>query len=285
MKTFLLKWMFCLVAAVGLTLSFSACSDDDNEDDTQGNGQGAGNGGSGVTVLAKKVSKIVEKEGQSETTYLFSYDSEGKLLKIFRGENEVEKEFRYETNKISIYRNNELRGEITLKDGKAVSEKGIYGADEYSLYTYTYNGNYIAKMHEDSYYKGEKEYAGTSTFVVKDKNLVGVNYVEDDDPTDIDNIALEPSGIANNANIDFYGWVMEEDSWLLCVLGNRFQNLPAKTTNTWKDEEQDGSVKELKAVTTYTYEVDKDKYVTKITETYTDEEERSETKTYTITYE
>ena len=31
MKTFLLKWMFCLVAAAGLTLSFSACSDDDDE--------------------------------------------------------------------------------------------------------------------------------------------------------------------------------------------------------------------------------------------------------------
>ncbi len=283
MKNFLLKWMFCLVAAVGLTLAFSACSDDDNEDDPQGNGQGAGNGGQGVTVLAKKLSKIVEKEGEMETTYLFSYDSEGRLAKIFKGENEVYKEFRYETNKISIYRNNELRGEITLKDGKAVSEKGIYGTNEYSLYTYTYNGNYIAKMHEESYYRGEKEYSATSTLVVKDKNLVAVNSVDDDDPTDIDNMVLEPSGIANNANIDLYGWVNEEESWLLCVLGTRFQNLPAKITNTWKEEEN-GSIEEFEAVISYTYEVDKDKYVTKITETYT-EEGRANTKIYTITYE
>ena len=286
MKTFLLKWMFCLVAAVGLTLAFSACSDDDDDKggDPQGNGQGAGNGGSGVTVLAKKVSKIVEKEDERETTYLFSYDSEGRLSKIFRGENEVEKEFRYETNKIGIYRNNELRGEITLKDGKAVSEKEIYGTNKYSLYTYTYNGGYIDKRLGHNYDNGD-ESSYSSTFIVKDKNLVAVNNVDDDDPTDIDKMVLEPSDIANNANIDFYGWVNEEDSQLLCVLGTRFQNLPAKMTNTWNEREQDGSVEEYKIVITYTYEVDKDKYVTKITETYTGEEEGSGTKTYTITYE
>lgn len=287
MKRILFKWMFCLVAAMAMTMMFTACSDDDDDEGGNGNGQGAGNGGSGVTVLAKKVAKIVQTNDIEGThTFTFSYDEQGRLSKIFiNSEAEAYREYKYTENKISIYRGVRLISEITLKDGKAVSEKRIHSESFFDQYTYTYTDNYLSKMEETEYGDNEAFCKTITSLTLKNGNLVGMSYTEEyEDETDHGSTVVETSNIANNANIDFWGWVVDEDAYLLCVLGKRYQNLPSKLIST--ANEADGTV-EI-GTTTYTYVTDKDNYVTNITATDSskeDGEDWEENTVYTITYE
>lgn len=280
-----------MMAAFSFAVLFTGCSDDDDKDNK---GNGAGNGGSGVTVLPKRVAKIQcsDETGKVEDTYLFHYDSEGRVIKIIdqyaSGINETEKTITYNGNKITITEDQEQESVITLKDGKAVSYTELDGNDWKYEYTFSYSDGYLSKVQieEMNLRNGvwTKYSDGEDTYTVKDGNLVSVKSVwKDEKEQDITDVTCTYGTIANNANIDL-GYICydmdNEDPMMLCVLGKRYKNLPASLSS--KDEDN------WTYNVTFTYEVDKEGYVTVIkmvsTETdgtYTDVSQE----TYTITYE
>lgn len=281
-----------MMAAFCATTMFTACSDDD-DNDFEGNGEGAGNGGSGVIVQPKKVAKIISYEdGLVEETYLFSYDSEGKLNKVITkygsGEyaNEYEKTYTYSSDKIIIKEGDE-ESVIQMKDGKAISYSEKEGTDYEYNYSFTYSGNYLyqVKSQEKHLQNGEwiLSSEGTDTYTVKNGNLSAVKSVwTEGKKQDVTNGTIQYGNVANNANIDL-GFICldlgDEDLMMLCLLGTRYQNLPASLSS------QDNEGWSYKA--NLSYEV-KEGYVTKITinseendegETYLDED------VYEIIYE
>lgn len=276
------KFYFILMALFCTTL-FMGCDKDD--DDDNGNGQGAGNGGSGVVVLAKKISKIVSSHnGTPETTYLYAYDGPGRLTKItktYRGSTDEDvTNITYGDNKITLTSKDNEVSVITLKDGRATSFVDYDGSDYRSEYAYTYAGKYLSKAVCKDFQKNnttwEEDGSDESTYTVKDGNLLNVvysyNYGVDD--TGKSTMTLEMSNIDNNTNIDLYGFMMDDEVFLLCTVGDRYKKLPAKITDQEEGEKDD--------VTTYSYKTDKDGYITEMTET---EDNGKYVTVYTITYE
>lgn len=287
------KFFLCMMAAFCATTMFTACSDDDGND-FEGNGEGAGNGGSGVIVQPKKVAKIISYEdGLVEETYLFSYDSEGKLNKVITkygsGEyaNEYEKTYTYSSDKIIIKEGDE-ETVIQMKDGKAISYSEKEGTDYEYNYSFTYSGNYLYQVKSQEKHLQDGEWTlsseGTDTYTVKNGNLSAVKSVwTEGKEQDVTNATIQYGNVANNANIDL-GFIcldMEsEDLMMLCLLGTRYQNLPASLSS--KDDEGWSYKADL------SYEV-KEGYVTKISikseekedggDTYSDED------VYEIIYE
>lgn len=255
-----------MMAAFCAATVFTSCSDDD---DDNGNGEGPGNGGSGVTVQPKKVAKItsLDKNSQVESTFLFSYDSEGKLVKIIDqyGSSSNEKTFTYSSDKIVISEQGE-ESVVNLKDGRAVSFTEKDGSDWQYNYTFSYSGNYLNQSvsEEKHLVNGvwTKESTDTYTYTVKNGNISTIKNVwkEEGSDEDVTDAALTYGNVANNANIDlgYLCYEMDgEDLLMLCVLGNRYQNLPASMSC----RDADGETYSL----TFSYVVDKDGYVTKIT--------------------
>lgn len=276
------KFCFILMALLCTTAMFIGCSDDD--DDDNGNGQGAGNGGSGVMVLPKKVSKIVTSHnGLQAMTDLFAYDAKGRLTKITDTEYGDKREYitniTYGDNKITLSKGDEP-SVITLKDGKAISYIDYDGSNRRSEYTYTYSGKYLSKAVCKDFKKNndtwENDGSDEANYTVKDGNLLNMVYSYNNgiDDTGKGTITYEMSNIDNNTNIDLYGYVMAEDVFLLCAVGDRSKKLPAKVVDQEEGEEAD--------VTTYTYKTDKEGYITEITETEDDGKYVTE---YAITYE
>lgn len=276
------KFYFILMVLFCTTL-FMGCDKDD--DDDNGNGQGAGNGGSGVVVLAKKISKIVSSHnGTPGTTYFYAYDGNGRLTKItetYQGStSEDVTNITYGDNKITLTSNGKEASVITLKDGRATSFLDYDGSDYRSEYTYTYAGKYLSKAVCKDFEKNkdtwESDGSDESTYTVKDGNLLNVvysyNYGVDD--TGKSTMTLEMSNTDNNTNIDLYGFVMSDELFLLCTVGDRYKKLPAKITDQEEGEKDD--------VTTYSYKTDKDGYITEMTET---EDNGKYVTVYTITYE
>lgn len=268
--------------ALFCTTLFMGCDKDD--DDDNGNGQGAGNGGSGVVVLAKKISKIVSSHnGTPETTYLYAYDGNGRLTKItetYRGStSEDVTNITYGDNKITLTSKDNEVSVITLKDGRATSFVDYDGSDYRSEYAYTYAGKYLSKAVCKDFQKNnatwEEDGSDESTYTVKDGNLLNVinSYNYGVDNTGKYSTSLEMSNTDNNTNIDLYGFVMGDEVFLLCTVGDRYKKLPAKVTGQEEGEEDD--------VTTYSYKTDKDGYITEMTET----EDGNDVTVYTITYE
>lgn len=277
------KFYFILMALFCATALFTGCSDDD--DDKKGNGQGAGNGGSGVEVLSRKIARMVVSysDEDHDNTFLFAYDTKGRLSKITEiyGSNSSGDvtDFTYGDDKITITADgNKEASVIQLKDGRAASFVEYDGTNYRLEYTYSYAGKYLSKAICKDFVKFNSEWkedgSGISTFTVKDGNLVSLNYVYTyEGGTEENESTLEMSNVNNNTNIDLYGMIMDEKVFLLCVAGDRYQKLPAKVTT----KEEGGKDN----VTVYSYEVDKEGYITKFTMTEADGYKM----VYTITYE
>ena len=94
MKTFLWKWMFCLVAAVGLTLSFSACSDDNDGDEKDANSENSENGEEVLSIVG---TWLYEEGGDIPSKWSFSFKKDGTFIEkdqeYFQDEWEGEDEF------------------------------------------------------------------------------------------------------------------------------------------------------------------------------------------------
>lgn len=265
------KFYLFMAAVFCAATTFTGCSDDDGGNDgSGGNGQGAGNGGSGVVVLAKKVAKVsvLNDEGEVSETYLFNYDQEGRVSKIINqygpgGGYQEEKTFSYGDNKITITEDDE-ESVITLKDGKAVSYTEKDGNYE-DTYSFTYSGNYLYQVENVEKHLSNGnwsvDYESKTTYNVKNGNLSSVKNVwkEEEEEAETATGFFQYGNVANNANIDLGFICYDMDAaelHVLCVLGARYQNLPASMSS------RDGG---WTYDVNYSYVVDKDNYVTKIT--------------------
>lgn len=268
MKKFYLLMMAAFYAATVLI----GCSDDDDKGNS-GNGNGAGDGGSGVTVLPKKVAKIqyLDANGKPDDIYLFQYGTDGRLIKVINqwgpagNLQEDEKTFSYGNDKITITEDDEVTV-IQMRDGRAIDCTEKDGPDWEYTNSFSYSGNYLSQREytEKHLVNGVWDAAvhETNTYTTKDGNLVAAKSIwKEGNNQTITNTTVEYSNVANNANIDL-GYVCndvidEEELLMLCVLGNRYQNLPSKVV--MRDDEG------WSYTATYSYEVNKEGYVVKIT--------------------
>lgn len=268
MKKFYLWMMSAFCAATVLI----GCSDNDDNGNS-GNGNGAGDGGSGVTVLPKKVAKIqyLDDNGKPDDIYLFQYGTDGRLIKMINQWGpaghlqEDEKTFSYGNDKITITEDDEVT-EIQMKDGRAISYTEKDGSDWEYTCSFSYSGNYLSQTEYTEKHLVNGEWGvvdhETNTYTTKDGNLVATKSVgEEGSKRVITNTTIEYGNVANNANIDL-GYLCndaidEGKLLMLCILGNRYQNLPSKLVM----QDDDG----WSYTAAYFYEVDQDGYVVKIT--------------------
>lgn len=271
--------LFCMTAL------FTGCSDDDGDGNDEGNGNGAGNGGAGVTVLPKKISKIVAEETNSRDTIYYKYDSENRLTKIISASkyNKTTSNIAYASDKITITEqgSSDTPQTITLRNGRATESTEYYSKYRF-IYTLEYSSNgYISKMSSSEEEKINNEWIKETPFInechINNGNLQSVTSKEEEEGT----MAFEYGNTPNNTNIDLWEFIINSDDMsLLCVMGTRFKNLPSKASTSYKDGNTTFKITE-----TYTYEVNADNYVTKMTVLTEETEETPQTKTYTITYE
>ncbi len=276
------KFYFALMALFCATALFTGCSDDD--DDEKGNGQGSGNG-SGVEILSKKIVKIIshnETESEKFIT-LFQYDANNRLSKMTEIEEDgTEKEVTdiiYEDNKITITTTStENKSVIQLRDGKAVSYIEYWEGDRID-FVYNYSGKYLSN-YTAKYFRERnswrEEGVANVVYTVKDANLEEMSYVYtshyDEDANEKVSNKFELGVLDNNTNLNLYSFILDDNTFLFDVVGDRFKKLPVKIISTDEGKED---------ITTYTYEVDKDGYITKIIEKMDNEDGY----TFEITYE
>lgn len=277
---FILTVLFC--AAL-----FTSCTDDD-KDDEGGNGQGGENGGSGVVILPKKVTKIILTEsGSEEETWHYTYDDKDRVSTItttYRGNpSGIVKKITYTDSKITIAQENNEPMEIKLENGLAVSSSEYEGVNYNTQGTYSYSDNYLSKfikkvVNVDVNDNLWKEYlTDSSTFVVTNGNLESVDYYYyfDEDEKEKGIMTFEINNDRdNNLCLDLYGLVIGEDVILLGLTGNRYKKMPSKVI--YKEEIENKTYE-----VNYSYKVDKEGYITEMTEDRGDEQ----VFVYTITYE
>lgn len=277
---FILTVLFC--AAL-----FTSCTDDD-KDDQGGNGQGGENGGSGVVILPKKVKEIVLTEcGSEEETWHYTYDDKDRVSTITTTYRDnpsgIVKKITYTDSKITIAQENNEPMEIKLENGLAVSSSEYEGVNYNTQGTYIYSDNYLSKFIKkvvnvnvnDNLWK---EYlTDSSTFVVTNGNLESVDYYYyfDEDEKEKGIMTFEINNDRdNNLSLDLYGLVIDEEVILLGLTGNRFKKMPSKVI--YKEEIENKTYE-----VNYSYKVDKEGYITEMTEDRGDEQ----VFVYTITYE
>lgn len=247
------KRLWLLVATVICTSAvFISCSDDEpgNDEGQDGGNAGIGNGGTGVEVLPKKVTRIVEKTFYTYY-YDFFYDEENRLVNI-SGRDGRSDEYSdkinivYEKDSINVKRisRDELQDEygIKLKNGKATKNSTV----DNLYYDYSDNGYLKAIRCPSERY--------TEQFTINDGVLTSI-YIPQDDETKTITPDME---IENNTNVDLYGFEYiypstgNDYAILLCATGKRIKYLPKK----WEDPS---------SVLEYSYEINSEGYITKIT--------------------
>lgn len=277
---FILTVLFC--AAL-----FTSCTDDD-KDDEGGNGQGGENGGSGVVILPKKVKEIVLTDcGREEETWHYTYDDKDRVSTITTTYRDnpsgIVKKITYTDSKITIAQENNEPMEIKLENGLAVSSSEYEGVNYNTQGTYIYSDNYLSKfikkvVNVDVNDNSWKEYlTDSSTFVVTNGNLESVDYYYyfDEDEKEKGIMTFEINNDRdNNSNLNLYGLVIDEEVILLGLTGNRFKKMPSKVI--YKEEIENKTYE-----VNYSYKVDKEGYITEMTEDRGDEQ----VFVYTITYE
>lgn len=280
------KFYFILTALFCAAL-FTSCTDDD-KDDEGGNGQGGENGGSGVVILPKKVTKIILTEsGSEEETWHYTYDDKDRVSTITTTYRDnpsgIVKKITYTDSKITIAQENNEPMEIKLENGLAVSSSEYEGANYNTQGTYIYSDNYLSKfikkvVNVDVNDNSWKEYlTDSSTFVVTNGNLESVDYYYyfDEDEKEKGIMTFEINNDRdNNSNLNLYGLVIDEEVILLGLTGNRFKKMPSKVI--YKEEIENKTYE-----VNYSYKVDKEGYITEMTEDRGDEQ----VFVYTITYE
>lgn len=274
------KCYFVLMALFCATALFTGCSDDDDKEDEKNNGQG-----SGMEILSKKIVKMISHNdsGSERFIYLYDYDKNNRLSKITEVEEDgtvVEtSDIVYEDNKVTITNSSsENKSVIQLQDGKAVSFIEYWDGDRID-HTYSYSGKYLSRDYAKYFNGGDSDFEEVGVadvvFTVKDANLETMSYVyTSQDKNENVKSRFEYSDLDNNICFDVYFLILNEYPFLLDVAGDRYQKLPAKIIIV-----DDNGVE--KEVTSYTYEVDKDGYITKIIE----EMENEDGYIYEITYE
>ena len=245
--------LFAILMCVNLA-SCSSSGDDPTEEKEEG----------GVVVNSKKIIKMTnESEKWGRYTYTFSYDTKGRLTEAtnsHNGESYSNYSVVWGDDAIMVYHENGSKTTYSLENN-LVQTNNI---DE----IYTYNkSNRIVKIEEDG---------GTHNYIWEGDKLMSTSF--DDGYSSFTRIlSYGKSCKGYFPNIAIMVW----DDYCLYMahpelIGARTNQLP--TSETWTYI----STREKENVTmTYTYEFDKEGYVTNITAKGTD----GSTETYSITWQ
>ena len=225
--------------AILMSVNFTACSEDDSLSKEE----------NGVLKNEKRLVKMVETwEGESDLVWTFNYDNNGRLLKAALGKSETY-DITWEDNKIKCKVNNDYTRTLTLIDG-LVQEVAPYNA----IYTYNSANRLIDVEDIDGY--------GITAMWEKDKLVsfsdYGVSRTKKSDNT----LTYETS--CKKGYSPYIALLMENMSECVGLFmahpelaGIRTTQLPASHTYT------DNNSK-VSFTDTYTYEFDKDGYISKI---------------------
>ena len=277
-----LVWMGALACAS----MFAACSDDDEGGDDGVPDDGGGN----VAVLERRMAKIVTSDRNGVTdTETFIYGAGGELAQIVTvGDNSQIIDITHTDDRIVMsYSENSNQPvfythTLSLSDGRATGATGDYASamEEDMVIRYAYEGGYLCR---DEWESGEGEAQSGDTLYLEsaDGNLTRIRWEGGSETT------VESGTVANNANIDLLAYVvlydfLDAEPFYFGVGGERFKNMPTKITDRDWDEEAEAMVVTYEAE--YSYEVDDEGYVTRITCTE-DEGGWPYTYWYDITYE
>ncbi|MDE7356575.1 MAG: DUF4595 domain-containing protein [Rikenellaceae bacterium] len=200
----------------------------------------------------KKVSRIEFNDGSKPYSSSFSYDAQGRVAQIDG------LPVTWSGDKVTY------DGKVyTLSDGRAVKAEGSDPKGSYHLsFEYDKEGYLVKTIDKDEDYE--------CSYSIKDGNMVEIM-------DDGDKVTCKTSDIPNNLNIDFYSLVAEDasEAYMLGIAGKRLRNMLSEMRY------DDGSYWNA---TSYEYKVDKDGYVTEITETYTSSEGDKYVSTIKISY-
>ncbi len=195
----------------------------------------------------KKVSRIEFNDGSKPYSSSFSYDAQGRVAQIDG------LPVTWSGDKVTY------DGTVyTLSDGRAVKAEK---SDQIS-FEYDKEGYLVKTIAKDDDYE--------CSYSIKDGNMVEMM-------DDGDKVTCKTSDIPNNLNIDFYSFVVEDawEAYMLGIAGKRLRNMLSETRY------DDGSYWNA---TSYEYKVDKDGYVTEITQTYTSSDGYKDVSTIKISY-
>ena len=244
------------------TCAMSACNKDDDDDPSNGYNE----------RLITKIVKQYNDEAYASDTYVFSYDNKRRVIQRVNPEDDTDYRkinISYGENKVFFEEGYYWSCEITLENGRATSGSFSYHcgeAESYEPYTLGYdaNGRLIESIRpEEKNFRYSITWTNGNPTAVKYKSYNGGEYIECTDKAEYGNVP-------NKTNIDLNWMVLTEcpSGWigatgdgdqmpvfaLLGYLGKRSANLAEKITNSSSGE----------VLATITYELDSEKYPTRI---------------------
>lgn len=254
-----MKKQFILLLTMVSIVAFSGCSKEKG-DDNGGNNNGGGNI-DGITTLPKRIATI-SSYGDNMT---FTYDAQGRVIKIVNTAT-TDGEFisiTYTADKVIIKDEESETNSYVLENKRAVSCNGV---DWTSSFEYDKDGYMIKSSEVEIGYEDQPwicKYTWMDGLLTK---------ITDDNESGIITYGTQP----NNLNIDLFP-LIEPDFLgdLITILGfgsKRSVKLPTKVS--WNNGEYSES---------FSYETNKDGYITKIT--IVDDEKEGDTSLIAITYE
>ena len=240
-----------------------------------GNNNSGNNGTATGDILPKKVIKIIEKDANDVTTYLF--DTQGRIIsetETYKGEVESVKNYTYSDN--TIVRKSSSKTVFNVENGRIVSDVLEDGDGEYiypSEYTYTSDGYLVSYITTS---KLSKDFIDESKFSIIDGNIIENQHHYVDTYEDRNSKTTVVFGDKlNNLNIDVTLFLIDYDLHPLTgYYGKRNKNLPSSCSEVHT---------EYTYIEQFTYTYDGD-YLTKITSVWS-ETSGSESYTGEITYE
>lgn len=273
---------FASLLAMTLCIGFTSCGDDEGN-----NGENAGTG----NVFPEGTKRLATMSNNGETT-TFTYDG-NKLISVKRG-NDTNITFDYSGDNVvmtSIYTytsNNKIQEEkdiYTLKiDANGFATSGIEefvdsDGTEKAYFTFKYDGDHLVAIETTGSF-GYDNYKLTWT----DGNITKVvnDYKEDSEPVETGTTLSSYATELNTAGLPFFELVGVdlddlEYAYYAGLLGKSTKNLLKSTDEEALDPEKGEKC-------TYVYELNADKYPTKITQSYSYNGGSSYDSSTTLTY-
>lgn len=257
-----MKKLFLMAAALSAVISLSACSDDDD------------NGGkSAKTVLVKQVIFTDEDSNESETRSI-EYDDQGRISRIISDDpTSSTYSYSYSDNIVTITITNDESQEYTVTcelnaDGYVVKASDPYESEgSFHFFSYDNNG-YLERWYTNFYTDQQWRYSW------ENGNLVSVKEPEAWEQTiTYTQIAATPINFCIDSYVGDYQ-ISELSSW--GFMGRQSKFLPEKSTTTSSYDDP--------RTTTFKYEFNADKTISKISMTEITEGTHSEERYHNIRF-
>ena len=205
MKT--LRLLGVALFTVLLSVSFTACGDDE------------GNDGSGdKPSINKRLVKVTTQEANSTFSDEFTYDSNGRVVKVVNkknGNNSGHIIYTYTDN--LIVKKQYYTGSSSVSETQYELENGLIAKKSYGKYiNYTYNNGYLATLTRS---KG----GVTRNFTWKDGNLQSLKSVDSESEE-----SYEYTSYATPKDFIYLDFIDDVDGELAPFYGKSSKNLPSK---------------------------------------------------------